>query len=732
MWDFLKPYTITKITLAFDPDCVTPEQKSGYEILVSNDKQFREGNYKVVATQEGPADEITEYTINLNEKYQYVMVRGLQAKPLAISRMWAFSSDLKPTAKYERCRNNNITNNYINRYGVDIPRATGIIAYYTENTNILHNEVTNGGYTGIAFGWGWSNKATGSRNVDCSYNYVHDTSLRMHDGGGIYTLSRNENSRITNNYINGIGVGYRGIYSDEGTADILFTKNVQENVNQLFSPYRAGIIDNTYVENYAPHTVMGLYTDAHDFNKIEDPITYAVTNPPKEVYAIKERAGLEDEYEYIKGWVREAENNLYDVYESYIYALNGQSGRVTGATGEANGIIKESVFGSGLGQVPLAYKSQLETAVKDVAGTSGTRQIEKLIILESLIREVKTNMNRYNLSDTLALAKKTVEEAKPATATDKSMGLFPADAISKFKAEIAKYETKAAACANEEAEFAILLDLEKAYNEFMSTKFSADIAGVWAEGVTGTVIDTDNATVRLLLAPRTDMNKMKLQIFPEGGAEIAIVLKNSYNMTRKHTIPMYCAGNDEYKHWTITAEYAGSEGSSASLLDAKWYTEANRKDAVKKSSTYTILTANPYTYMTDYLGADKDGLSFTFVPMSANDKNDFTFIVGADNFGNMDTKSAEPLNDRCEIVFNGTEASIYTVKEGKKTLISTVDTSLMYNKENTFSYTIKKINGSTQLVLNVNGEIVFSKVMSLPTSGAYFGCYTDKVDIKLY
>ena len=732
MWDYLKPYTISKITLAFASNSVTPEQKSNYEILVSNDKEFKEGNYKVVATQNGPAPEIAEYTVESDEKYQYVMVRTLGATQLGVSKMWTFTSDFKPYAKYQRCKDNNIVNNYINRYGVDIPRATGIIAYYTENTNILHNDVTNGGYTGIAFGWGWSNKATGSRNVDCSYNYVHDTSLRMHDGGGIYTLSRNENSKITNNYIDGVGVGFRGIYSDEGTADILYTKNVQENVNQLFSPYRAGIIENTYVENYAPHTVMGLYDEAHTYNDIEDPITYVVTNPPKEVYAVKERAGLEDEYEYIKGWVKDAENNLHDVYESYIYALNGQAGRVTGATGEANGIITNSVFGSGLGQVPLSYKSALEKAVKEVSGTSGNRQIEKLIALEALIRETKTHLNRYNLKDTIALAKKTIEEAHPATEQDKSMGLFPAEAIETFKKELVAAETKAAACPDEESEFAVLLELEAAYNKFMGTKFSADIAGIWAEGVEDTIVDADAATVKLLLAPRTDMTKMKLQIFPEGGAEIAVIMKKSYNMKRKLTLPMYCAGNDEYKTWTITAEYAGSDGEGKSITDADWYTKANKRDAVIKASNYTILTANPYTYMTDYVSADGKGIEFKFVPMTANDKNDFTFIVGADNFNNMDTKSAEALNDRCEIVFNDTEASIYTIKGGSKKLVTTVDTALEYNKENTFSYKIQKLNNSTHLVLTLNGEVFLSKVIDLPTSNVYFGCTTDKVDIKLY
>ena len=731
MWDFLKPYTITKITLAFDPQYVTPDQKSGYEILVSNDKSFSEGNYKVVATQTTPADEVTEYTVDLDEKYRYVMVRTLSAKQLAISRMWAFSSDLKPYTKYERCKNNNILNNYINRCGVDIPRATGILAYYTDTTNIQHNEVTNVGYTGIAFGWGWGNTSLGSRNVDCSYNYIHDVSQRMHDGGGIYTLSRNENSSITNNYIDDIGVGVIGIYSDEGTSGILHKNNVQEISPIIFSPMRVTNVENTYVDNYAPHASMSLYVNAHKQNTIEDPITFVVTNPPKEVYAIKERAGIEDEYEHIKGWVSDVENNLYDNYESYIYALGGQSEHVAAAVIEANGIINEGVFGNKLGEIPLNYKNQLKQATLDVSNTSGNRQIEKLLALESLLHEIKENVNRYSLSDTIALAKKTLEEAKPAADDDKSMGLYPASAIDKFRTELAKLEASANAAANEEAQYDVLLKLEKAYNEFIQTRFSADIADIYAEGVKEAIVDADNATVKLILAPRTDAKKMKLEVFPDGGAEIAVVLKKSYNMTRELKLPMYCAGNDEYKTWIITAAYEDTAGKD-SILDANWYTAANKKNIVKKASTHTILTASPYVYMTDYVSVDKNGAEFNFVPMTANDINDFTFIIGADTFDNMDILSSEAINDRCEIVFNNTEASIYTVKEGAKKLITTVDASIKYNAENSFSYTIKKLNNSTQIILKLNGEILLSKVIDLPTSNVYFGCYTDKVDIKFY
>ena len=63
-YDFGGAYNINKIAMAFSEKYVSDEEKSNYEILLSNDMYFRDGNYKTVAVQNTPADTVSEYEVN--------------------------------------------------------------------------------------------------------------------------------------------------------------------------------------------------------------------------------------------------------------------------------------------------------------------------------------------------------------------------------------------------------------------------------------------------------------------------------------------------------------------------------------------------------------------------------------------------------------------------------------------------------------------------------------------
>ena len=736
MYDFFKPYTISKIALAFDPDYVTPEEKTGYEILVSNDEDFTEGSYKVVARQETPADEVVEYTVNTDEKYRFVMIRTIGATPLAISRAWVFTPDVKPFARYERVKNNNICNNYIDRVGVDILRATGIMLYYAENVNILHNEVTDLGYTAIAFGWGWTNSQamTGTYNVNCSYNYVHDFGKVMNDGGGIYTLGRTaENTTISNNYITGTHTTSKAIYSDEGTAYINHYNNVAGTSTESIAPYRAGITDNIYKDNYAPHTNVYLHDDARETNSYEDPKLYVTGQPDKVVYSVINSAGLEPEWQHIKNWTNDIESNLYEDVDWYTVNFVARlDKRYDSVSQEARAIINCDNFGTELGQFPIDTKFKLEYALEEFenASTVKREKSEKLIALEDAIAEARDSVQRYTMDETIGLCKKALNEAKPATAKDKSMGLYPADTIDNFKKQVTSLEYKAANAKTKADEYDVLVELEKAYNDFMKKRFSAELLYVYNEGVTDVIIDSENALVTLVVDADTDLTNMSLEFIPDGSAKIADVVEKSYDLTKKNFIAVYSPGNDTYKIWNIKAKYDNGNAKNISLLNSNWYTPAERR-IMMNSKNGSYLTASPYAYMSDYNAGD-NSTELKFVPISSNDINDFTFIIGARIYDGLDLTSQNAINDRCEVTFNNDEMSVYIVKEGKKTLIDTVKTSLRYNKENTFSYEFNKIDKTTQLVVKVNGEVAFNKVMSLASYGSFFGCYTDKVNIKLY
>lgn len=95
---------------------------------------------------------------------------------------------------------------------------------YVSNTLIAHNEISHVNYSGICVGWGWTPKVSCMHNNIIQDNYIHDFARQLYDAGGIYTLSNQPGSMITDNRIDSLGkapyaTNDRGfyIYFDEAT-----------------------------------------------------------------------------------------------------------------------------------------------------------------------------------------------------------------------------------------------------------------------------------------------------------------------------------------------------------------------------------------------------------------------------------------------------------------------------------------------------------------------------------
>jgi len=59
-------------------------------------------------------------------------------------------------------------------------------------------------YSGICVGWGWTKTVNCMRNNRIAGNYVHHYAKHMYDVGGIYTLSAQPGTIITDNRIDSI------------------------------------------------------------------------------------------------------------------------------------------------------------------------------------------------------------------------------------------------------------------------------------------------------------------------------------------------------------------------------------------------------------------------------------------------------------------------------------------------------------------------------------------------
>ncbi len=131
-----------------------------------------------------------------------------------------------PKDEREVCSGMQISNNLITDATNEDWGCVGIGAGYVQHTTIDHNEVEDVSYTGISMGWGWSPAVNAMKNNNITGNKIHHYGKHNYDCAGIYTLSAQPNSFITENNIDSI---YKAsyahlpshwfyLYTDEGSS----------------------------------------------------------------------------------------------------------------------------------------------------------------------------------------------------------------------------------------------------------------------------------------------------------------------------------------------------------------------------------------------------------------------------------------------------------------------------------------------------------------------------------
>lgn len=147
---------------------------------------------------------------------------------------------------------NVIANCVFNDGGKVHPAAVGILVMQANATTIIHNEIYNFPYSGISCGWTWGNADNYSSNNVIKYNHIHDVMKLLADGGGIYTLGKQQGGVILGNVIHDIyksnkAIGYfnNGIFFDEGSSMMTVDSNVIYNVQN--AALRLNATDTTHI-----------------------------------------------------------------------------------------------------------------------------------------------------------------------------------------------------------------------------------------------------------------------------------------------------------------------------------------------------------------------------------------------------------------------------------------------------------------------------------------------------
>jgi parallel beta-helix repeat protein len=125
---------------------------------------------------------------------------------------------------------NVVADNQIHDLGLVYTPAVGIWVLQSGQNRILHNHVHDLFYTAISVGWTWGYGPNQSKGNLIAFNHIHGIGKgALSDMGGIYTLGEQPGTVIRNNLVHDITsftYGGWGIYTDEGSSDILIEKNI--------------------------------------------------------------------------------------------------------------------------------------------------------------------------------------------------------------------------------------------------------------------------------------------------------------------------------------------------------------------------------------------------------------------------------------------------------------------------------------------------------------------------
>ena len=166
------------------------------------------------------------------ELFRDIGINGLVAGTLAAGGAEAHLP-YDPRDERAVCARLRLANNFLIDCANEDWGGVALLAGFVRDTVIEHNEISHTSYTGISLGWGWTRSPNVMRKNVVRANHVHDFATRVSDTAGIYTLSAQPGTVVSENALHGVTMSpyvhdpqhWFYLYGDEGSAFITFRDN---------------------------------------------------------------------------------------------------------------------------------------------------------------------------------------------------------------------------------------------------------------------------------------------------------------------------------------------------------------------------------------------------------------------------------------------------------------------------------------------------------------------------